>query len=229
MKRKTDIGVKIDYQFEYQKIQSAARGVDADFRRAMFKDFYKRIAKAADQRLVELERLSKKENFKDVTEWAYAKAQRDIRAMFGEDAKRFNRKIPDNLNSIYKDINRVLNFLNAPTSSASGIAEIYDKKSKTLNETYGVNVNWSTTEALFESILWKKTGAKKGSGSVLKAIGVIQSNKRDVRRALKEHKPISIIVPPDEKTGKKDVNVQYEVNRLLRYYKTDLDKLLNKI
>lgn len=223
-----DIGIKKDYQLQYEQLQRATRGLDSDFKRAMYKDFYKKAAKAADQRLIELERLSKKKGYKEVTEWAYAKAQRDIRAMFGEDAKRFNRRIPDNLNSIYKDINRVLNFLNAPTSSVTGISEIYDKRAKTLNESYGVNLDWSTTGHLFESILWKKTGQKKGSATVLKAIGVIQTSKKEVKRSLKEHKPISISIPPDE-NGDKDENVQYVVNNLLRYYKKDLNSLLNKI
>lgn len=229
MARKRNVGVKVDYQAEYQQLQRSARGIKSDLKKAWYKDFYKRIAKAADQRLVQLERLSKKEGFKEVTEWAYANAMRDIRAEFGEDATRFNRKITsDNLNTIYKDINRVLNFLNAPTSSASGITEIYDKRANTLNDKYGLDVNWSTTGHLFQSILWKKTGRKKGSQTVLKAIGIIQDSKKEIQRKLKEHKPISITVPADE-NGNRDANVQDVVNNLLRYYKKDLNTLLNKI
>ena len=222
------IGFKVDYQQEYQELQRSAQGLDSDWKRAWYKDFYKRIAKAADQRMIELERLSQKEGYKEVTEWAYAKAQRDIRAMFGEDATRFNRKIPDNLNSIYKDINRVLNFLNAPTSSATGIQEIYQKRAQTISDKYNIDLDWSTTGHMFESVLWKKVGSKKGSATVLKAIGVIQESKEDVQRLLKEHKPISLNVTEDE-NGNKDANVQAVVNNLLRYYKKDLNTLLKNI
>lgn len=231
--RKREVGVKKDYRKMYEELQRGLRGQPDWLRRASYKDFYKTIAKAADQRLVNLESLAQKKGYKDVTGWAYAKAQRDIRGMFGENATRFNRKIPENLNSVYKDINRVLDFLESPTSSKSGIDEVYNKRASTINERYGTSVDWSTVGGLYESKLWKKTNSKHGSKTVLKAIGEIQLNKSQIIKALNEHKPIRVIVREEYNpiTGKYEKNkkVQEEVNKLLRYYKKDVDSLLKKL
>lgn len=228
---KSSIGIKKDYQKQYEEMQRDLKGVKPWVKKEYYKEFYRQLAKTADQRLIKLERLSEKSGYKNVTEWAYSNAMRDIRAAFGEDAKRFNRKLPDNLNTIYKDINRVLRFLNAPTSSISGISEVYDKRAATINKKYGTDVNWDKVGHIFESKLWKKTNSKHGSATVLKAIGVLQSNKTEVMKALKEHKPISITIPEEMVDGKltKQKNVEEEVNKLLRYYKKDVNSLLKQV
>lgn len=229
---KSSIGIRKDYQKQYEEMQRDLRGVKPKIKKEYYKEFYRQLAKTADQRLIELERLSKKKGYKNVSEWAYANAMRDIRAAFGEDAKRFNRKLPDNLNKIYKDINRVLRFLNAPTSSITGISEVYDKRAATINKKYGTDVNWDKVGHIFESKLWKKTNSNNhGSATVLKAIGVLQANKTEVMKALKEHKPISITIPEEWVDGKltKQKNVEEEVNKLLRHYKKDVNSLLKQV
>lgn len=215
---------KKDYQGQFEQMQRELKSAKGWVKQAEYRAFFKKIAKAADQRLVELERLSEKEGFKEVKQWAYANAMFDIRAMFGEDAKRFNRRLPEDmkLQSIYKDINRVLNFLNAPTSSVSGITEIYDKRTATLNKNYGLDLTWDSTSHLFESQLWKKVNSKYGSGTALKAIGIIQKNRTEIEKALKDHKPISFTIEDDAK-------VEDAVNKFLRYYKKDTSKLIKKV
>ena len=54
--------------------------------------YYKRLAKTADQRLVRLERLATEPGYEKVTQYAYAKAMRDIENYGG--GKRFNVKPP---------------------------------------------------------------------------------------------------------------------------------------
>lgn len=234
MAKRSNIGIIKNYQAEYEQLQRDLQGVKPWVKKASYLQFYKKIAKAADQRMVNIEALAKKDGYKEITEWAYAKAQRDIRGMFGQDATRFNRKIsPDeNLNTIYKDINRVLDFLNSPTSSKQQIDEIFEKRANTIKEKYGVDMNWSKTATVFDTVLWKKTGARKASATALKAIGIIQKNKKQIKRALKENEPISIIIPEqkDPKTGKltKDINVEETVNHFLRYYKKDVNSLLKR-
>lgn len=231
---KSKIGILKDYQAEYEQLQRNLQGAKPWVKKASYLQFYKKIAKAADQRLVNLESLAKKDGYKEVTEWAYAKAQRDIRGMFGQDAKRFNRKISgdENLNTIYKDINRVLDFLNAPTSSKQQIDEIFAKRANTIKEKYDVDMNWSKTATVFDTVLWKKTGARKASATALKAIGIIQKNQKQIKRALAENKPISIIIPEsiDPITGEKtkDINIEETVNHFLRYYKKDVKSLLKR-
>lgn len=216
------IGELKDFRSEFEQLQRNTKGVEAWARNAAYREFYRKIAKAADQRLVNLERLAKKKGYKDVTQWAYAVAMRDIRGMFGEDAKRFNRKLPNNMNSVYKSINRVLDFLEAPTSSKSTIDLIYDKRAKTLNERYGTKLNWSNIGSLFESTLWKKVNSKYGSKTALKAIGQIQMNKKQILDALNNHKPISLRIEDD-------INVEETVNKFLRYYKKDVSSLTKKL
>jgi hypothetical protein len=230
-KGKSKVGQQVDYRRRFDALQRDMKGLSDDQRRDYLKDFYKQIAKAADQRLVNLESLSKKQGYREVTQWAYRQAMRDIRAEWGEDARRFNRKIPDNFNSIYKDINRVLNFLESPTSSKQGIDEIYSKRAQTINERYGVNVSWSNVGDIFNSILYEKVSRQYGSKTALKAIATIQANKKDVIKALKGGKPISVHITDDPGTGKTDgsLTVEETANKFLRYYKKDVKRLLERI
>lgn len=221
------IGVKKDYQTEYEQLQRSLKGAPRWVRSAAYRDFYKKIAKAADNRLRRLEELATKEGYKEVLEWSYKVAQRDIRDAFGTNATRFNKKLPDNMNSVYKDINRVLKFLNAPTSTKQSIDEIFLKRAATIKEKYDVDMTWSKTATVFDTVLWKKTGARKASATALKAIGIIQKNKKQITRALQQNKPISIIIPEDE-NGNKDVNIEETVKRFLRYYKKDVKSLLKR-
>ena len=234
------IGQRKDYQVEWGFLQSDLKGLSSDDKRKELTKFYKRIAKVADQRLVNLESLMKKQGYKDVGEWAYAIAMRNIRSEWGSEAKRFNRKPPENINSIYKNINRVLDFLNSPTSSKQGIDKVYQKRADTIKSKYGVDMSWSKTATVFDSVLWKKRGTRFGSGTVLKAIGVLQANKQKIRDSLGD-KPITVIVPGDEEARKaalkkghsviesdlKDDNIVNEINKQLRYYKKDVKSLLN--
>ena len=221
------IGKIKNYQFEYEQLQRSLKGQPLWVKQAEYRLFYKKIAKAADNRLRRLEELSRDPKYKEVTEWAYKVAQKDIRDMFGSDARRFNKKLPANLNTVYKDINRVLKFLNAPTSTKKQIDEIFVKRANTIREKYDVDMSWSKTATVFDTVLWKKTGARKASATALKAIGVIQKNKAQIKRALKENKPISIILPSD-KDGMKDINLESTINHFLRYYKKDVKSLLKR-
>lgn len=221
------IGEIKNYQLEYEQLQRSLKDQPLWVKQAEYRVFYKKIAKAADNRLRRLEELSRDPKYKEVTEWSYKVAQKDIRDMFGSDARRFNKKLPANLNTVYKDINRVLNFLNAPTSTKKQIDEIFVKRANTIKDKYGVDMSWSKTATVFDTVLWKKTGARKASATALKAIGVIQKNKAQIKRALKENKPISIILPSD-KDGKKDINLESTINHFLRYYKKDVKSLLKR-
>lgn len=221
------IGEIKNYQLEYEQLQRSLKDQPLWVKQAEYRTFYKKIAKAADNRLRRLEELSRNPKYKEVTEWSYKVAQKDIRDMFGSDARRFNKKLPANLKTVYKDINRVLNFLNAPTSTKKQIDEIFVKRANTIKDKYGVDMSWSKTATVFDTVLWKKTGARKASATALKAIGVIQKNKAQIKRALKENKPIAIILPSD-KDGKKDINLESTINHLLRYYKKDVKSLLKR-
>ena len=220
-RKKRQVGVKQDYTAQFQKLYQEMRGKSSKEKQEAYKKFYKRIAKVADQRLNEIEQLAKKPGYKKVKQWAYKVAMREIKGMYGEGAKRFNRKPPSDLRMMYKNINRVLQFLASPTSSKQGINEVYEKRAQTISNNYGIELDWSNVGDLFESALYKKVDTKYGSKTAIQAIGLIQADKKKVQKALTEQKPISMHI--------EDADLNHAVNNFLHYYKKDLNSLLKKI
>lgn len=237
-KKKKLVGVRLDYTKMFNQMQQDLRGSPKESKVEYYRSFYKQIAKTADARLLALERLSSKEGYEGVTEWAYRHAMYDIHATFGENAKRFNRKLPDDLRSVYKSIRSVLSFLEEPTSSKQGIDEVYLKRAATIQNRYGLAVNWQNIAGLFESRLYQKTDSKYGSKTALKAIGFIQRNTDTILKALQENKSITVRLGADldttDETGKKlslnsreayDAALERTINNYLQYYKKDIKSL----
>ena len=238
MPRKKQVGVRLDYTKQFNQMQHDLRGSPRENKLDYYKAFYKSIAKAADSRLLALERLSKKAGYENVLAWAYRDAMYDIHAAFGPNAKRFNRKQPDDLRNVYKQIRNVLRFLESPSSSKQGIDETYQKRADTVYERYGVKTDWQSIGGLYESRLYQKTDSKYGSKTALKAIGFIQRNTSAILEALKENKSIAVRLgakydktDEDDKhitlqsTEKYDEAVQRTINNYLRYYKKDVNTL----
>lgn len=238
MPKKRRVGVRLDYTRQFNQMQHDLRGSPRDQKIEYYKTFYKSIAKAADARLLALERLSGKEGYENVREWSYKQAMYDIHSSFGQNAKRFNRKLPDDLTKVYKNIRNVLNFLESPTSSKQGIDEVYQKRAQTIKDRYGVKANWQSIAGLFESKLYQKTDSKYGSKTALRAIGFIQRNTDTILKALQEGKSISVrlganlsMTEEDNKhvevisAEKYDVELQRTINNYLQYYKKDVNSL----
>ena len=78
MAKKKMVGVRLDYTKQFNQMQNDLRGSPRDQKIGYYKAFYKSIAKAADARILALERLSSKEGYKDVREWSYKQAMYDI-------------------------------------------------------------------------------------------------------------------------------------------------------
>ena len=147
--------------------------------------YYRRIAKVADQRLVRLEAWSK-HGHKDVLEWSYKRAMRDIAQWSGDSAKRFNTKPPANINQLRAKINDIKEFLGSETSTKGNINAVYAKRVSTLNENYGTTYQVDDLKSLFSDSLWKKMEAKNyDSDTIMKAIGYIQEKATD-EEVLKE-------------------------------------------
>ena len=229
---KSKIGVKKDYTKMWHQMQRDLENVPRDIKLEYYRSFYRQIAKTADQRLVNLENLAKEEGYKNVLEWSYKDAMREIRGTYGSEVKRFNRKQPDDLRSVFKNIRRVLTFLEAPTSSKQGIDEIYGKRADTINTRYDTNIDWSTVGDLFNSRLYRKTDSKYGSKTVLKAIGKIQANQKEIKKYLKDYEKWQ------QGQGKKPeflslhiegTSVERTVNNMLKYYKKDVNQLIKNL
>ena len=140
--------------------------------------YYKRLAKVADQRLVRLEKLAETPNFENVTAYAYARAQRDISRY--TDGHRFNTKPPLNKDGtvntrlLNEKIADIKTFISSVSSTKAGIISTYQKRAKTLNDKYGTAYSWEDLADYFQSGDFEKHKKDYGSETIFKALGKIK-------------------------------------------------------
>lgn len=151
---------------------------------------YHKIAKAADRRLRNLEKASMQQDFRDAKRWAYASAMKDIEARFGDGINRFDRKLPDQIKktSIISAINDVKKFMEAPSSTKTGIIETYRKRAESLNAKYpGLNATWQQLAKLFENNTFDNMLSKMTSAQIFKQIAKKKtSDRKDISRKIRE-------------------------------------------
>ena len=181
--------------------------------------YYRRLAKTADQRMVRLEKASEQKFFHVATEWAYAKATRDILKWIppGDNKStklRFNTKPPEGEDLIAK-INDIKSFLSSPTSTKQGIINVYKKRADTVNKRYKTKFTWQQLAKYYESgqaVLWD---AKFGSKTAFRTIGVMQRNKKKIKDAItKADKKDVRINAKDKGMLQKTVNQALKENNL---------------
>lgn len=158
--------------------------------------YYKRLAKVADQRLVRLEQLSKQEGFEKVTRFAYERAMRDLELYGG--GKRFNTKPPLNADGTVD--NRLLSekladmrsFLSSVTSTKQGIVSVYTERAKTFNAQFGTNYSWQDLADFYQSGDADKALQAASSATVQKAIGKIQHAKEQMLKEMNKNAKVTI-------------------------------------
>lgn len=160
-------------------------------------EYYTRLSKMADQRLVRLEKASQTEVYSEVREYAYKTAQRHIAVNTGRDYNpsdndgklRFNIKALKGDN-VLTSIRHVKEFLESASSTIgdvrlkvdgevtiqSGIRDVYERRANTLNHAYGTNFTWDNLATFFENARDKVDKYIAGSDSMFRAIGIIQSD-----------------------------------------------------
>ena len=184
---------------------------------------YNKLAKKADRRMRELERFSRYPEFKSILNYAYASAAHDIQAWTppGQKQKspRWQRNTPLDTRSLLAKIKDIEKFLRKPTSTMTGTKNIYIKRTETINRKYGTEFTWQSLADYFETGMAEK-GESYGSKTMLKAIGVIQKNKDEVLKALKEKTEITMTIP--------SMKVENTVKELLKNQGLDIEQLLNK-
>lgn len=169
--------------------------------------YYRRLAKTADQRMVRLKKASEQPYFKVATEWAYAKATRDILKWIppGDNKStklRFNTKPPEGEDLIAK-INDIKSFLSSPTSSKQGIINVYKKRADTVNKKYGTNFTWKQLAKYYDSGQAELWDAKFGSKTALLTIAAMQKNKKKIKEAI-------------QKADKKDIRISSKDNSMIQ-------------
>lgn len=178
--------------------------------------YYKRLAKTADQRLVRLESYEHDKYFKPATQWAYAKAQKDIQKWQNkgpEDKRlRFNTAPPKGEEQLLAKINDIKSFLESPTSTKQGIINVYKKRADTLNRKYGTQFTWQSLAKYYESGQAEAWDAKFGSKTALKTIAQLQKQDNKVKEAIKKAEAKDIRV--DNSVLQKTVDMALADNNL---------------
>lgn len=150
---------------------------------SMYADF-RQQAKIADQKMRRLEKLSTQENYKGVLQYAYARAQRDIKEQTGRDVKqmRFSANIPTTLKGLASYSKDVERFNNAESSTKQGITNIYKRRADTVNQKYGrdsegnkikgwKDLSWQDLANYYEKEKNTKLDSKMGSSTQMKVLG----------------------------------------------------------
>lgn len=154
--------------------------------------YYRRIAKQADQRLVRLEKLAAQGGYyKGVKEWAYARASYDITQKWGGNPEnpRFNTKPPENTNELKAKINDIQDFLQMKTSTKAGIKEAYKKKADSFNENFGTDVSWEDWADYLDRFgvsLYDKYGSAV-MNRVIKTVQSMAKNDKDMNAQKLHH------------------------------------------
>lgn len=148
--------------------------------------YYHRLADAADHRLIRLEAMSYEPDFEGVKKFAYARAMKDLEVWGGN---RFNTKMPESVNLRNEKIADIIHFLQSPTSTKTGIVNVYKRRADTIKQRYGIDLKWQDMGRLMESF---SDDASGGSPTKIKALGVIkQIDKMGVEKALKKNPNVS--------------------------------------
>lgn len=141
---------------------------------------YRKLAQRADKRLYRLEVLhDKDEKFKAVTDYAYARAQRDIKTWGGN--KRFNTKPPETVQGLKAKIADIQHFLDSKTSTKTGIINMYKERQKTIKEQTGLDMSWEEAQKFYQEKINEKFDSQFGYRTSKIAMAVIQKNRDQIK------------------------------------------------
>lgn len=166
-------------------------------RKELVKDF-KRNARVANLRLQRLEQYAEESGFSVATAWGYRKAMRDIHQISGENADRFDVTPPTDDRELFLLNQKIKEFLDSPTSTKAGIKRVYIQKADTINERYGTNFTWEELAKFMESETFSKLEGTFTSKTVLRTLGVLQNNIKDLEDKIREAAENLKIVSSDE-------------------------------
>lgn len=155
--------------------------------------YYRRLAKQANQRMVRLEQISTpgskqyNEAFKNVKSYAYEKYQREALALSQGKSKRFSESLNLSLNQnqLNARINVLKNFLQSPTSTKGDIIKLYTERANTINERYDTDFTWESLAKFFESGLYDKLSRNFESDGAFNIIGAISKNPKEIIKNIK--------------------------------------------
>ena len=161
------------------------------YRLELEKEAKQKIA-SANAKLLNLEKLAKKEGYEGIEHFAYAKAMRSIKSIRGEGKKRFN--IPTNTHKLEKTLREVDKFLDMKTSTKAGIVDLYEKNAAQLNEMFGTNYSWQEMADFLEAAKWDDLKNSFDSKTAVKVIKGLYEHKdvkpEEIDLMLKNHQVV---------------------------------------
>lgn len=98
------------------------------------------MLREANMKLTNLEIAAKEPGFEDILQFAYRNALHEIKAIRGEEYRRF--AMPKNIHQLERMERALVKFLDAPTSSKKTTLELYEKNKDFLNEKFGSKFSW---------------------------------------------------------------------------------------
>lgn len=148
--------------------------------------YYRKLARRADDRLRKLEAVAMEDRsgFKDILKYAYRTAMYEIRNIRGKEWSRFSQGIPKtksgdiNRMELHRRTEAVKRFLEAPSSTVSGVKRVYMQKAESLNNSLGLTgsdrLTWQDISNYYESKFAEKEDSKYGSKTKFRALGAIR-------------------------------------------------------
>ena len=218
--------------YKYNQIMNPFFDMPTDYKEAV--KVYKTLAKTADQRMVRLEKASEEEGFHGITNYAYARAARDIEAWDGESSgqPRFNRDIPKSTQELLEKIEDIKTFLSSETSTKSGMIAINKRRAATINENNGTNLTWKDLNEIFGdgSLTEALDDTFAGSDSRIETVGNLKKNKKKILKAIddakKKHKRVKVDISVKDASGKPDRVIEEKIKEMIANYPKDVRKYL---
>lgn len=154
-------------------------------------DYMRRLSGIANQRMRELETLSKKKGFKNIKKWAYANARDDIKRLwqktkkpwrFGTAVKKKDGKVDER--HLQAEINALKRFLDSPTSTKTGILQVYNKRAETINNKFGTDLSWEDIGKFWGSEAARRLNEKYDSDTIMNVLSELEDmSPDDIRKA----------------------------------------------
>lgn len=157
-------------------------------------DYLKALTRQANARMTRIENITDS-RYTSMKKYAYRNAMYDIKHIEGEDATRFSADVPltktgaVNMQELHRRTNAVKRFLDAPSSTITGIKEVYEQRARTTNRRYGYeigedgkrhknadwqNLTWEDMANYYDSEMHEQNDKKYGSKTEVRALGAIK-------------------------------------------------------
>lgn len=151
---------------------------------ALLREFRMLVSKA-NSRIDRLFKAGKTDSF------AYRRAMFAIERQTGQWLKmpkegkppHFTSANPKNKNVLRARFNEVQEFLNAETSTLSGVKRLEKTATATIKDRYGLDLSVDQLEIVFEGALWEKLNTEFGSKTAIAILSAVQRNNGSISKA----------------------------------------------